>query len=221
MPSKAPSATALDPASGGKASSPRTICMQDADGFDLAPARHQLTDADHWTGDVVNSYEALGRRHGRDHIGRLPVGEDRCGSPVQSNDGPAGQCRLDGTHPGPELASADRRVRAPHGRFRAPHGRVRAPLRQLTPRHRVAQVEGADATSDEALDGSAEAERRPEVRGKDPQVRAFAADDAEGGPRSVDLLDQDRADDDLARRALDLDAGARELIEPSPLVVDR
>src|SRR5947208_5507907 len=214
MPSKAPSATALDPASGGKASSPRTICMQDADGFDLAPARHQLTDADHWTGDVVNSYEALGRRHGRDHIGRLPVGEDRCGSPVQSNDGPAGQCRLDGTHPGPELAAADRR-------FRAPHGRVRAPLRQLTPRHRVAPVEGADATSDEALDGSAEAERRPKVRGKDPQVRPFAADDAEGGPRSADLLDQDRADDDLARRAPHLDAGARELIEPSPLVVDR
>src|SRR6266566_1187143 len=214
MPAKAPSATALDPASGGKASSPRTICMQDADGFDLAPARHQLADANHRPGDVVNAHEALGRRRGRDHVGRLPVGEGRCASPVQTNDGPAGQRRLDGTHPGPELASVD-------GRVRAPHRRVRAPLRQLAPRYRVAQVEGAYAASDEALDGSAAAERRPQVRGEDPQVRALAADDAEGGPRPVDLLDQDRADDDLARRALDLDAGARELIEPSPLVVDR
>src|SRR5438094_16247 len=47
MPSKAPSATALGPASGGKDSSPRTICMQDADGPDLAPARHQFADPDH------------------------------------------------------------------------------------------------------------------------------------------------------------------------------
>src|SRR5438094_6482228 len=196
MPSKAPSATALDPASGGKASSPRTICMQDADGFDLAPARHQLADANHRTGDVVNAHEALGRRRGRDHVGRLPVGEGRCAISVQTNDGPASQRRLDGTHPGPELASVD--------------GRVRAPLRQLAPRYRVAQVEGAHAASKEALDGSAAADRRPQVRGEDPQVRALAADATEGGSRSVDLLDHDRADDDLTRRAHELTAGPRE-----------
>src|SRR5690348_4996546 len=102
MPSKAPSATALGPASGGKDSSPRTICMQDANGPDLAPARRQFTHTDHGTGDVVDPDEALGRGRGGDDVGGLPVGEGRGAGPVETDDGPSGQGRLDRTYARPE-----------------------------------------------------------------------------------------------------------------------
>src|SRR5258705_1266845 len=123
MPSKAPSATALGPASGGEDSSPRTICMQDADGPDLAPARHHLTDADHGTGDVVDPHEALGPGRGGDDVGPLTVAECRPARTVPAHDGPSGQRRLDPAHSRPELVSA---------------------FHKVGPRYRGSQIEGAD-----------------------------------------------------------------------------
>src|SRR4029450_420146 len=110
MPSKAPSATALGPASGGEDSSPRTICMQDADGPDLAATRHQFADADYRTGDVVDPHEALGPRRGGDDVGRVTVAECRRAGTVEAHDGPSGQRRLDRAHSRPELGSAFRQV---------------------------------------------------------------------------------------------------------------
>src|SRR4029077_11182947 len=126
MPSKAPSATALGPASGGEDSSPRTICMQDADGPDLAPARHQFTDADHRTSDVVDPHEDLGPRRGGDDVGRLTGTECRRAETLEADDGPPGQRRLDRAHSRPELVSA---------------------FHQVGPRYRVSQIEGADAAA--------------------------------------------------------------------------
>src|SRR5438445_232926 len=89
------------------------------------------------------------------------------------------------------------------------------------PGDRVGEVEGADTTPDEALDGAAVAERGPQVGGEHPHVSALAADDTEGGPRRGDLVDGDRMDDDFPRLAVDLDPLARQLVEAPPLVVDR
>src|SRR5437899_1456154 len=105
--------------------------MQDANGPDLAPARHQFSDADQRPGDVVNSYEATPRSRGRDNLGRLAVGEDRRAVPVQPNNAPSGQRCLGRAHPGPELPS---------------------PFRQLAPGHGVPEIEGADPTPDETPD---------------------------------------------------------------------
>src|SRR2546422_712304 len=99
--------------------------MQDANGPDLAPARHQFSDADQRPGDVVNSYEATPRSRGRDNLGRLAVGEDRRAVPVQPNNAPSRQRCLGRAHPGPELPS---------------------PFRQLVPGHGVPKTEGADPT---------------------------------------------------------------------------
>src|SRR5437867_12801821 len=122
MPSKAPSATALGPASGGKDSSPRTICMKDANGLDPAPTRDQLSNADHRAVGVMDPHQALGCG-GRNHVGRLAVAERRRAVPVQADGRPAVPRGLDRPYPGPEVA---------------------VPLRQLAPRDRVWQGEGAD-----------------------------------------------------------------------------
>ena len=71
------------------------------------------------------------------------------------------------------------------------------------------------------FDGAAAAERRAQVGGEHAHVGPLPADDPERRAGAVDLLDHDRADDDLARRALDLDARARKLVETPPLMVDR
>src|SRR6266446_994443 len=142
MPSKAPSATALATASGRWASSPRTVRMQNANGPDLAPARHQFSDADQRPGDVVDSYEATPRGRGRDNLGRLAVGEDRRAVPVQPNNPPSGQRRFGRAHPGPELPSS---------------------FHQLAPGHGVPKIEGADPTPDETLDRPAETQNSTDV----------------------------------------------------------
>src|SRR5258705_14024362 len=119
MPSKAPSATALGPASGGEDSSPRTICMQDADGPDLAPARHQLTDADHGTGDVVDPHEALGPGRGGDDVRPLTVAECPPARTVQAHDRPS-------------------RPPPPHRAHSRP--KVLSPFPQVGPRYRASQL---------------------------------------------------------------------------------
>src|SRR6266850_1063623 len=174
--------------------------MQDAHGLDLAPARDQFADADQRPTPVVHSHEAA-RVHRRGHHGGgLPMGERRDARPVEPNDGPPGQRRLDGTHARPQIALT---------------------IQELIPGHRVVEVVGPDAPSREALDGAADAQGRAEVGGQDSDVRSLAADHPQGDARPVELLDRDRADEDLAGRALHLDAGARQLVEASPLVVDR
>src|SRR5712692_11501087 len=105
--------------------------MQNANGPDLAPARHQFSDADQRPGDVVDSYEATPRGRGRDNLGRLAVGEDRRAVPVQPNNPPSGQRSFGRAHPGPELPSS---------------------FHQLAPGHGVPKIEGADPTPDETLD---------------------------------------------------------------------
>src|SRR5438445_473124 len=76
--------------------------MQDAHGLDLAPARDQFADSDQRSVAVVHSHEAA-RVHRRRHDGgRLPMGEHRAARAVETNDGPAGQRRLDGAHARPE-----------------------------------------------------------------------------------------------------------------------
>src|SRR5262249_17400421 len=215
MPSKAPSATALGPASGGKDSSPRTICMQDANGPDLAPARRQFTDADQRAAHVVDAHESFLGRGGWDHVGRLPMAERRRARPIETHRRPARQHGLHRQHVLPEscrLGTPLRRFRAPLRRFRAPLRRFRAAPGQLAPRHRVAQFERPDPRADEILDRAAAAEGSPEIRGEHAYVGPLPAHDAEGCPWPVDLLDHDRADEDLARGALDLDALARELV---------
>src|SRR5437879_11528589 len=167
MPSKAPSATALGPASGGEDSSPRTICMQDADGPHLAPARHQFTDADHGTGDVVDPHEALGPGRGGDDVGRLTVAECRRARTVEAHDGPSGQRRLDRAYSRPELVSA---------------------FHQVGPRYRVSQIEGADPAAHQRLNGAAAAQRGAQVRGEHAPVRSLAGAGTERRPRSLDLL---------------------------------
>src|SRR5438093_244273 len=124
----------------------------------------------------------------RNHVGRLAVAERRRAVAVQADGRPAGQRGLDRPYPGPEVA---------------------VPVGQLAPRDRVWQGEGADPPADEAFDGGAAAQRRAEVGGERAHVGSLPAHDAERRPRPVDLLDRDRADDDLAGRALDFDALAR------------
>src|SRR5439155_1450420 len=80
---------------------------------------------------------------------------------------------------------------------------------------------GAHAAPDEPLDGTAVAERGPEVGGEHAHIGALAADDAKRSPRRGDLVNDDRTDDDLPRLAVDLDSLARQLVEPPPRVVDR
>src|SRR5207244_13140444 len=65
---------------------------------------------------------------------------------VETNDGPAGQRRLDGAHARPE---------------------VDLTIEELAPGHRVADLVGPDAQSHEALDGAAAPECRAEVGRQD------------------------------------------------------
>jgi len=148
----------------------------------------------------VDSHEATSGGHGRDHVGRLTVGEDRHALPVQPNAEPSGQCRFGRAHPGPELGS---------------------PCGQLAPGHGLLEIEGADPTPDEALDGPAAPQRSTDVGGESPNVRSLAADDLQGRARSDERLDPDRTDDHLAGRPLHLDTGAGQLVESSPLVMNR
>src|SRR3989442_14602358 len=171
--------------------------MQDSDGFHLAPVLRDRADADERPGDVMDA----------DGGAALAARGDRLAVPERD-----GRALVEG-HPSP----------ARQGRFRRRDARpehCRLGADDVGPGDRVGEVEGADTTPDEALDGAAVAERGPQVGGEHPHVRALAADDTEGGPRRGDLGDGDRMDDDFPRPAVDLDPLARQLVEAPPLVVD-
>src|SRR2546430_1857678 len=176
--------------------------MQDSDGFHAAPVLRDRADADERTGDVVDADggAALAAR-GCPDLDRLAVPERDGRALVEGHPLPARQRRF-----------RRRDARPEHCRLGAD---------DVGPGDRVGEVEGADTTPDEALDGAAVAERGPQVGGEHPHVSALAADDTEGGPRRGDLVDGDRMDDDFPRLAVDLDPLARQLVEAPPLVVDR
>src|SRR5262245_2410338 len=173
--------------------------MKDANRPDAAPRRHQLADTEQDAGDTVNPDEAAAGRGGN-NAGGLTVDERRGAALIEPDGRPPGQRRLGWTHARPE---------------------VRSPGGQLTPRHGLVETEGADAAAHELLDRAPAAERGADVGRQNANVRPLAADDAHGRPRARDRFHLDRPDDHLARRALDLDALASQLVEPAPLVVNR
>src|SRR3989442_5422634 len=175
--------------------------MQDSDGFHAAPVLRDHADADERTGDVVDADggAALAAR-GCPDLDRLAVPERDGRALVEGHPLPARQRRF-----------RRRDARPEHCRLDAD---------DVGPGDRVGEVEGADTTPDEALDGAAVAERGPQVGGEHPHVSALAADDTEGGPRRGDLGAGGRIGDDFPRLAVDLDPLARQLVEAPPPVVD-
>src|SRR2546422_939638 len=138
--------------------------MQDSDGFHAAPVLRDRADADERTGDVVDADggAALAAR-GCPDLDRLAVPERD------------GRALVEG-HPSP----------ARQGRFRRRDARpehCRLGADDVGPGDRVGEVEGADTTPDEALDGAAVAERGPQVGGEHAHGSARAADDTEGSPK--------------------------------------
>src|SRR3989441_2473422 len=174
--------------------------MQNANGPDLAPARHQFSDADQRPGDVVDSYEATPRARGRDNLGRLAVGEDRRAVPLRPNNPPSCQPRFGRRPPGPRTPSS---------------------FHQLAPDPGAPKIEGPAPTPDEPLARPAETQNSTDVGREDPDVRSLAADDAQHRARAGDILDEDRTDDHLAGRSLHLETGPGQLVEPPPFVMNR
>src|SRR5262245_8312308 len=174
--------------------------MKDANGLDAAPRCRQLADTEQEVGDTVNPHEAAGPRSRWNHACGLTADERRGAALVEPDGRPSGQSGLGRLYPRPE---------------------VRSTGGQLAPRHGVLEAKGADTAAHEILDRAAAAERRTDVGREHPYVCSLATDDADGGPRAGDFLDGDRPDSHLARRALDLDALAGQLVQATPVVVNR
>src|SRR5438093_13444914 len=88
-------------------------------------------------------------------------------------------------------------------------------------RRRVLDAKGADARPAQALQVGAGLERPPYVGRQHAHVRPFRAGDAELDPVGCAQHQLETLDRDLARRALDLEAAARELVERHAVTLER